>query len=318
MILIITSRDDLTADYVVLELRRRGLAFHRLNTDDLASTCTLSWSPMAKALGSIATEGKAGLNLESVVSVWYRRPVSPQVEVQSNDDQRYIGNEWKAVLENLWASLQDVLWVSRPDRIREASNKVPQLQLARKIGFRVPATIISNDAASLRAFCSTYDDNVVGKVLHSQTPAATAGSYLVYTTRIARQDLVPQMMGAPLLLQEYINKAHEIRATVVGDQVFSVAIDSQSDPDARVDWRHATLRLRHEQVELPTSVNAKLVAIILEYGLAFGAFDLIQTPEGEIVFLELNPNGQWAWLQQLTDIPIREALIDLLAQNSLS
>jgi glutathione synthase/RimK-type ligase-like ATP-grasp enzyme len=104
---------------------------------------------------------------------------------------------------------------------------------------------------------------------------------------------------------------------VVGDQVFSVAIDSQSNPDARVDWRHATLHLRHEQVELPASVNAKLVGIIGHYGLAFGAFDLIQTPEGEIVFLELNPNGQWAWLEQLTGIPIREALIDLLAHSNL-
>lgn len=317
MILIVTSRDDLTADYVVLELRRRGLAYYRLNTDDLASTCALTWAPMAETPGSIATQGKADLTIESIVSVWYRRPVSPQVEGGCEDDQRYIVNEWQATLENLWASLQDVFWVSRPSRIREASNKIPQLQLARNIGLRVPATIISNDAASLRAFHDTHDGNVVGKVLHSQTPTATGGSYLVYTTRLGQQDLVPQMMGAPLLLQEYVEKAHEIRATVVGDQVFSVAIDSQSNPDARVDWRHATLHLRHEQVELPASVNAKLVSIIGHYGLAFGAFDLIQTPGGEIVFLELNPNGQWAWLEQLTGIPIREALIDLLAHSNL-
>lgn len=316
MILIVTSRDDLTADYVILELRRQGITFFRLNTDDIPSTYSLTWAPLVDTQGTIVAGGKAPLPLRSITSVWYRRPVWPRIHALE-EESRYIENEWKAVLENLWASLQDVLWISRPDRIREASNKIAQLRLARALGFNTPDTIVSNDPDELRSFHDLHGGNVVGKVLHAQTPSATGGGYLIYTTRIAKEELVPGLMAAPLLLQEYVEKAYEIRSTVVGDKVFSVAIDSQSVPEAKTDWRRAALSLVHEPITLSVDLNKRLVGMVRQYGLAFGAFDLVQTPEGDTVFLELNPNGQWAWLQQLTGIPIREALIDRLAEGRI-
>jgi hypothetical protein len=39
------------------------------------------------------------------------------------------------------------------------------------------------------------------------------------------------------------------------------------------------------------------------------------TPEGEWVFLEVNPNGQWAWLQDETGLPIASAIADALVKG---
>ena len=42
-------------------------------------------------------------------------------------------------------------------------------------------------------------------------------------------------------------------------------------------------------------------------GLFYGAIDLIRTVDGTYVFLEMNPFGQWAWVQDLCGLPLAEA-----------
>ena len=155
---------------------------------------------------------------------------------------------------------------------------------------------------------------VIAKTLHQQS-SATTDAYLIYTTRIVREDITPESMSAPLLMQAYVPKLRELRVTVVGQAVFAVALDSQSIPDASVDWRRATLSVPHHRVNLPTQIEKMLLSLTELLELSFGAYDLIESPEGDFVFLEVNPNGQWVWLQQLTGVPIREALIDLLAKG---
>lgn len=51
------------------------------------------------------------------------------------------------------------------------------------------------------------------------------------------------------------------------------------------------------------------------FGLLFGAFDFSVTPNGEWWFLECNPNGAWAWIEDRVQLPIANALADLLARE---
>src|SRR3546814_19880170 len=55
--------------------------------------------------------------------------------------------------------------------------------------------------------------------------------------------------------------------------------------------------------------NCKKLLIALD--LVYGAFDFVQSPEGELFFLEVNPAGEWAWLELELDLPLRVAFIDL-------
>lgn len=304
---------------MILELRRRGLQYFRFNTEDLPSRCRIIWEGPSVDGAWIQTKGKSPLQISSVSSVWYRRPKGPSLleNITDKSVQLFVAEENDAVLTNLWRCLERPRWVSRPERIRDASHRMSQLELAKMIGFRVPKTIVSNDLAALVGFYDRFRGDVVAKTLHHQS-ARTGDSYLIYTTRISRADLTVESVNTPVMLQEYIPKAREFRATVIGRKVFSVALDSQAVPEAQIDWRLATSEVPHTYTKLPELVSQALIEMTDRLGLLFGAFDLIETTSGDVVFLELNPNGQWAWLEQLTGVPMREALIDLLVTGESS
>jgi hypothetical protein len=54
------------------------------------------------------------------------------------------------------------------------------------------------------------------------------------------------------------------------------------------------------------------LALMDRLGLVFGSIDMIVTPDGEHVFLEVNPNGQFDWVARRAGLPIYEALAALL------
>ena len=101
--------------------------------------------------------------------------------------------------------------------------------------------------------------------------------------------------------------------------VFAAAIRSQESRLLRHDWRH-----HHEfassqfytAYRLPAKIERLCVRLVRALGLCFGALDLILTPQGEYVFLEVNPNGQWAWIEDFTGLPISDAIAELLMQGA--
>jgi glutathione synthase/RimK-type ligase-like ATP-grasp enzyme len=66
--------------------------------------------------------------------------------------------------------------------------------------------------------------------------------------------------------------------------------------------------MRYSEIALPRRLADQLVALTRSYGLYFAAIDLVLDPEGNYWFLELNPAGQWAWLEQEIGVPISAAL----------
>ena len=119
---------------------------------------------------------------------------------------------------------------------------------------------------------------------------------------------------APCLFQEYIEKDYELRITVVGNQVFAARIYSQEHEETKLDWRRDQhkVTLRHEVENLDPQLERMCINLTRSLGLTFGAIDMIVTPRQERVFLEINPNGQWGWIEKLTGLPIADALIDVL------
>ena len=121
---------------------------------------------------------------------------------------------------------------------------------------------------------------------------------------------------APLVIQEYVPKSLEVRATVVGSQVFAAAIHSQQSQRARHDWRHYDFdKTPHEAHTLPEGVSSLCIQLVQSLSLNFGAIDLVLTPDGRYVFLEINPSGQWLWIEELTDLPIGDAIADCLLRG---
>jgi glutathione synthase/RimK-type ligase-like ATP-grasp enzyme len=184
------------------------------------------------------------------------------------------------------------------------------------LGLRIPKTIISNDPDSVRDFFQSNMGDIVAKTLRQSHGSFDGREYVIYTNPILESDLqrLESVKFAPVIFQERIEKASDIRVTVVGSDVFATEIHSQANSSTSVDWRRNTLSLRHTPHQLPAEIEERCLRLVESYGLVFGALDLIKTPSSEYVFLELNPNGQWAWIEVLTHQPITEKLIHVLAE----
>src|SRR5205814_484076 len=105
---------------------------------------------------------------------------------------------------------------------------------------------------------------------------------------------------------------YELRVTVVGARVFAAKIDSQANADAKLDWRRSLHDVAYEAVALPEEIETRIQAFMRFFGLVYGAFDFIVTPQGGYVFLEVNPSGQYMWLECATGLGITAALADAL------
>ena len=120
--------------------------------------------------------------------------------------------------------------------------------------------------------------------------------------------------ATPLMAQEYIEKKLELRVTIVGQKVFACAIYSQDSERTKEDWRRYDFdNVRHEQYQLPKEVEAHLMEFMAVCNLTFGAIDMILTPSGRYVFLEINPSGQFGWIEDLTNMPISKAIAETLS-----
>lgn len=313
MILVVTNREDHTADWLILELVSRDAKFFRFNTEDYAADSKVTWAPPHSA--QLEVRGRV-CDLSSVASVWYRRPVSPRVSDElSAERASWAIGEAREVLEGIWRAHRDLLWVNHPDRNLVASSKPEQLAVASSAGFLVPDTLITNDPEEVRDFAQAHREEIICKPLRNGRFSVEGKEHLFFTSLVGREALksLSEVGHEPYLFQELIKKRYDVRVTVIGDDAFAAKIQSQRSSDGRVDWRRGeSARLHHEIEELPQEVTQRCIGLVKQYGLHFGAIDLAVDLDGQCVFFELNPNGQWAWIEQVTGLPLRSRLADLL------
>jgi glutathione synthase/RimK-type ligase-like ATP-grasp enzyme len=242
----------------------------------------------------------------------------------SNDlDERYramcIG-ESTAALEGFLDALHEARWVNDLERQRAAENKQRQLRLAARAGLRVPRTLVTNDPAAARQFFTETDGQTVAKLLRPLAVSMDAAEPFVYTNRVREEDLAgaEALRHSPMVFQELIPKAYELRVAFVAGEVFAGAIDASGTSRGQVDWRLvAPEECRWRVSQLPADVSDGLRSLMSELGLVFGAVDLICTPSGEHVFLEVNPGGEWGMLERDLGLPISKAIAEALLEDKL-
>jgi glutathione synthase/RimK-type ligase-like ATP-grasp enzyme len=311
VLLIVTERGDLTADWLIRELEDRGAPFVRFNTEDYPMKVRLSWQAERATL-QIRGSSHSFAEFDAV---WYRRPVAPRLSVELSPPMReWATRESAEGLLGTWRTL-DALWVNHPDRNRLAESKPEQLRTASRIGFEVPDTLVTNDPERVKAFLAGQAGGVVCKPLWDGRVPVGEERKLFFTSLIDESVVLLDDLGSgsPYLFQAHIPKRYDLRVTVIGQEAFAVRIESQDEDDARTDWRRGrTNALLHAPETLPDEVAERCVALCEHYGLHFGAIDLARRTDGGYSFFEINPNGQWAWLEQRTGLPLRSRLADLL------
>jgi glutathione synthase/RimK-type ligase-like ATP-grasp enzyme len=206
--------------------------------------------------------------------------------------------------------------------VLRAEQKAWQLEVAAALGFDMPPTLITNSPEAFLAFYREHDGQIISKPIHNgivweatETQTAAPVRAMAYTTLVTPRDVgyAAALRYCPTIVQAYVPKHLELRITVVGQQVFACEIHSQHTHHTRHDWRRYDLsHTPHRPHALPEPVRQLCLQLVARLGLCYGAIDMVLTPEGRYVFLEINPNGQFAWIEDLAGLPISEALCDLL------
>jgi MvdD pre-ATP grasp domain len=311
LILVVSNAADEHAKAVLAVLRRRGAPSRLLDLAQFPTKLSLTLGCGGEGDGPVLAPRRGRpIALGRVRAVWWRRP-QPFVlhdELRGEKRRIFAWRESREAFAGMWQSL-DVRWVNHPLREEAAAHKPWQLTLAEGIGLRVPRTCITSDPARARAFVNgVRPGRAVFKALQA-TRADWRETRIVDSRHVRRLDVVRY---APVIFQEYVEPGVDVRVTAVGRRLFAAAIHV-AETDYPADFRVVFDRARVERIRLPAALEARLRRLVAALGLAYAAIDLRRDRGGRYFFLELNPSGQWLFVEQRTGLRITDAVARLLA-----
>ncbi|NML53352.1 hypothetical protein HHL19_06420 [Streptomyces sp. R302] len=314
--LVVTFALDPTADYVLRELNRRGVPFWRTDLAGFPAHTRLS-----AALGSSGRWGGTmrgdvhGIDLSELRAVWWRKPTPYAFPTtMSEPEQRFARTQAKHALSGVLGSLPDVLWVNRPEANADCT-KPRQLAVAVESGLHVPETLITNEPAAVAEFAERVGGPVITKVLGGIVHTEDGKRGQLYTRRVPPEQYADSRIAltAHLFQREITDKAYEVRVAVVDGQLFPVAVHAAAGPE-QLDWRRDSAGHSYSAVTMPDPVREGVRVMMRRLGLVYAALDFIVDSRGTYFLIDVNPNGQWAWID-LTRDAITHALADLLEKG---
>lgn len=321
--LVVTNDHDEHADAVIKELDRREVPVFRFHPEEFPGTSSISMEICNGRVDGEIRNARQRVALHDVCAAWYRRSrgtfaALPSLNVTHGDLENFVQVQRDMALSGLFAGLQ-TLWVGQPLTLRRAEVKALQLAQASKAGLTTPATLISNDPARAAAFVAALGDtDCAVKPLIATRVDGEDGARLPLTTILPRGHALDAVAVAPNIFQPYVEKAYELRCVVMGDRIYTAKLDSQAHASTRTDWRAGAVEeeeIRWEVSDLPEGVQAGLHRLMRSFDINFASIDLIVTPDGDHVFLDLNPNGQWLWLEEELGLPLVAGMADLLTSE---
>lgn len=313
MILVISSESDDHAVAVMQELQRRDASAAMLDTGKYPSESglTIAYNGSGTGSFSFAQPGGEVIPLNDCRVAWWRRPQPFTLDpaLRAEPGRSFALNESFEAIAGLWQCL-DALWINHPTREEVAARKAYQLKVAQSLGMRTPHTCITNDPERAREFIAGHGPERTVYKAFSATEAAWRETRVLREGELA---LIDSVRYAPVIFQEYIEADIDLRVTVIGKKIFAAEVHSQATAykvDYRMDMASATMGAH----KLPAALERKLHAFMDRMGLIYGAIDLRRKPDGEYVFLEINPSGQWLFIEERTKQPITEAFVDYLLE----
>ncbi|WP_343704004.1 MvdC/MvdD family ATP grasp protein [Chitinophaga sp.] len=316
MILCIThSQDTYTIDLVQQHLEQLGYPSFRFNSDEFGTRYRLRYRLTASGPQYQLEHGLTLIDAADITGVWYRKLW--ELKVPPSLDAAYVPafiKEYNTSL-HIFLDALDVPWMNRIDLDHAVSgNKLLQLTAAQAAGLAVPQTLFSNHAEDAIRFYDDHNGDVVVKLHGALSKTMDGRGNFFPTTRLRKEDvpMLESLSACPMILQEYIPKDRELRIVYVDGEFFTGSLRA---PDT-TDWRTAsTTVIQWEPFVLPPAQEEKISRLMQLLGLPFGAIDMIVQPDGQYVFLEVNPQGEWGMLQKYLGFPIAETIAEKLVQK---
>lgn len=324
MIIIVTSKRDGHIEAVSKHLNETGAPWVRINIEDFATNVEVEIQPTKGTGTLLVKDSNKEIQLEDVGAVWYRKPDPVVIQHFDMDSAalEYVEAEFNEVILGLYGLLDRAYWINNPFTTRIAHRKLLQLRTAAEVGFAVPQAVVTNRLASALDFAGQIEGDLaiksLGAISVMQEQAGLVMQYGIFTRRISDKEIrehTDKIGYMPTLFQEFVEKESELRITCVGDKVFACEIRARLGDLTGDDHRFDIANLPHKAVERP-ELTGRIHGYMKAFGLSFGCFDFVVPKGGEPVFLEMNPNGQWYWVQKRTGQKIGKAIAEHLIRYS--
>lgn len=318
MVIIISAPEDAHIDFVTPHLKGNFIV---VDAGEILKGKGLTYA--LKSDGpEVMYEGRP---LTDVTGIWLRRPRSFEDGLDEPPVPEGFGGYTKSAvmrhMKELYSLFPQAAWLSDRYAIERASGKLHQLAMARKAGFLVPETCITSDPEALQQFIHVKGEVILKSMSRVSAYNEAANVYYHFYARRVRHDEVTSFKGleyGPVIAQECIEPAFDIRVTVVGGKIFATKLTHGDIPGERVrDW-HITDQgrgLELSEFRLPKKVQAHCLALVSSLDLRYGAIDLVKGKDGKYWFIEINSNGQWAFIEQETGQQIGKEIARLLEQK---
>ncbi|WP_234344404.1 ATP-grasp domain-containing protein [Streptomyces sp. WM6372] len=306
----VSHRDDLHALAVQHAVRTRGsYDFHIVESDSISGREGVSWNSHSEEeegtpAATFLTSENVRIAVEDAELLWWRRPKMDQETTAhggTTHERGLVNNDCRGALGGALAATFRGQWISPPQATDRASDKLYQLSVAREAGFRVPRTLVSQSREDVIAFSRRVGRTIVKPVVGARGPA-------LYTRWLDAPDTIPvsSFEICPAMYQEYVEGRRHIRLNCFGEQMYAALIETDA-----LDWR-PDLNVPMSCWPIPDDLRRKVGTVLHRLGLRMGVIDLKLTPEGEPVWLEVNPQGQFLFLEPLTGEPLTEHFADFL------
>jgi len=256
-------------------------------------------------------------------SVWFRRPLQPNLTKCLDSDKSFLDLQWKLFQKNfldLGEKLIDSLWVNLPSAAVATESKLVQLQIAQRLGIKFPETIITNHAEDVAQLIKRWGQ-IVYKAFypHSWKSVAHGTFHSIAVSVLDRNSDLPEESIAlcPGIFQRYIEKSADIRVTIIGSKIFAVRI-VKCTGEAYLDWRQHALsdNMMMEPIQLGATWERKLQKMMRNLGIVFGCIDLVVDCEGDVFFLEVNQAGQFLFIEErLPEMHLLRAITAMLIEG---
>lgn len=280
-----------------------------IGADSLATAGGIAWSPSGEVATTIRDLDGDDVAVEELDLLWWRRLTGdPRLPEGVTDDaaRDLVVNDCRAAMLGLFLTDFRGVWISHPEATRLAGNKLLQLRVATQVGLRVPRTLVSQDVAKIRRFCEGLDYEVIVKTV-AGTPRTP-----VMTGRVTEELLADEqaVTMSPAIYQELVPGTRHLRICCFGADVHSALIETPL-----LDWRYP-LDAEITPYRLHEAVAHQLLRVIADLGLRMGIVDMKLTPDGEPVWLEVNPQGQFLFLEGTCGIPLIDAFSSFLEREA--
>ena len=318
MILIISDKKDLHADQVEAKLIDQGLPYYRFNLD----VYSLLQTSYLFHLGDFQIiQDERLLEIKNVSCVWSRRTCATLLESEAWIEPADFGlwrNEWDKTLDAIFYRLRKLPWLNPLEAANAAQNKYLQMQSATESGFSIPETLISNNRAALLRFQQLAGPVTLRFLDHGFYGLAENAAKMAYVNKLTESNLA-KFTGInenPIVLQRYIERAYQVRYTIVDRAHFACRIDSRLSRVANIDWGKYDLPNAPQRIiHVRESLRAKMNHLMNTMGLIYGSVNFIVDKNNKWFFLGINPMGDFLELDIRMEEKISRATAEWLYYN---